>query len=208
VPLRFASRVRPRDKRAQAYRTVEHLRGCSIATTGNWPGCWRSPWSGWASSSSGRGPALPRSKPRSSRGRGRRGPGAHRDRLPQRGSAQPGSLHAGRDLARQRCDRRRRRPDRGSDPNCLPNLAAHLKDAKQIAVPFSGHCAKAKRGRSTSIPRRASNCSSCLAWMRCSPTRSSSTARNWRIHRTDRAQSGMGLDASTYKQLVKSLMVP
>src|SRR6202171_2050184 len=32
-----------------------------------------------------------------------------------------------------------------ADPNCLPNLAAHLKDAKQIAVPFSGHCAKSKK---------------------------------------------------------------
>src|SRR4030088_1621392 len=29
-----------------------------------------------------------------------------------------------------------------ADPGCLPNLAAHLKDAGQIAVPSAGHCAK------------------------------------------------------------------
>src|SRR5438132_6749178 len=34
-----------------------------------------------------------------------------------------------------------------ADPNCLPNLAAHLKDAKQIAVPFIGHCAKGKKAK-------------------------------------------------------------
>ena len=31
-----------------------------------------------------------------------------------------------------------------ADPNCLPNLAAHVKDAGQIAVPLIGHCAKSK----------------------------------------------------------------
>src|SRR5713226_4968956 len=34
-----------------------------------------------------------------------------------------------------------------ADPNCLPNLAAHLKDAKQVAVPLTGHCAKAKKAK-------------------------------------------------------------
>jgi len=29
-----------------------------------------------------------------------------------------------------------------ADATCLPNLAAHLKDAKQILVPFTGHCGK------------------------------------------------------------------
>src|SRR5256885_14297325 len=33
-----------------------------------------------------------------------------------------------------------------SDPDCLPNLAAHLKDSMQIAVPLAGHCARAKKG--------------------------------------------------------------
>src|SRR5207237_572452 len=34
-----------------------------------------------------------------------------------------------------------------ADASCLPNLAAHVKDAKQIVVPFGGHCAKAKKGK-------------------------------------------------------------
>src|SRR6202011_3770756 len=34
-----------------------------------------------------------------------------------------------------------------ADPGCLPNLAARLKDAKQIAVPPAGHCARAKKAR-------------------------------------------------------------
>src|SRR4030081_3079051 len=34
-----------------------------------------------------------------------------------------------------------------ADPGCLPNLAAHLKDAKQIAVPTAGHCARTKNAR-------------------------------------------------------------
>src|SRR3989442_7860886 len=33
-----------------------------------------------------------------------------------------------------------------SDPDCLPNLAAHLKDSMQIAVPLAGHFAPAKEG--------------------------------------------------------------
>ena len=34
-----------------------------------------------------------------------------------------------------------------SDHDCLPNLAAHLKDSMQIAVPLAGHCARAKKGK-------------------------------------------------------------
>src|SRR6202171_4490466 len=29
-----------------------------------------------------------------------------------------------------------------ADPGCLPNLAAHLKDATQVVVPTAGHCAR------------------------------------------------------------------
>src|SRR5256885_2661375 len=34
-----------------------------------------------------------------------------------------------------------------ADPACLPNLAAHVKDSMQIAVPLAGHCARAKKGK-------------------------------------------------------------
>src|SRR5437899_1500728 len=37
-----------------------------------------------------------------------------------------------------------------ADPACLPNLAARLKDAKQIAVPSAGHCAAGK-GKKTKL---------------------------------------------------------
>src|SRR5205814_10315237 len=34
-----------------------------------------------------------------------------------------------------------------ADPDCLPNLAAHLKDSMPIAVPLAGHCARVKKGK-------------------------------------------------------------
>jgi SLBB domain len=62
-----------------------------------------------------------------------------------------------------------------ADPGCLPNLAAHLKDAKQIAVPSAGHCARAKKTRLASTSPHASSCCRCRGWMRRLPTRSSPT---------------------------------
>ena len=96
-----------------------------------------------------------------------------------------------------------------ADPNCLPNLAAHLKDAKQIAVPFSGHCAKAKKGKldiNTATREQ----------LLLVPGMDAALADAIIKYREDfggfvaltELKSAMGLDASTYKQLVKSLMVP
>jgi competence protein ComEA len=34
-----------------------------------------------------------------------------------------------------------------ADPACMPNLAGHLKDGKQIAVPFSGRCSRTRTTR-------------------------------------------------------------
>ena len=96
-----------------------------------------------------------------------------------------------------------------ADPNCLPNLAAHLKDAKQIAVPFSGHCAKAKKGKvDINTATRAQ--------LLLVPGMDAALADAIIKYREDfggfvaltELKSAMGLDASTYKQLVKSLMVP
>jgi competence protein ComEA len=96
-----------------------------------------------------------------------------------------------------------------ADPACLPNLAAHLKDAKQIAVPFSGHCAKAKKAK---VDINTATREQLLLV----PGMDAALADAIIKYREDfggfialtELKSAMGLDASTYKQLVKSLMVP
>jgi len=93
-----------------------------------------------------------------------------------------------------------------ADQNCLPNLAAHLKDAKQIAVPFIGHCAK---GKKVKLDINTATREQLLLV----PGMDSSLADAIIKYRLDfggflaltELKSGMGLDASTYKQLVKSL---
>ena len=96
-----------------------------------------------------------------------------------------------------------------ADPTCLPNLAAHLKDAKQIAVPFSGHCAKAKKGKvdiNTAtreqlllVPGMDAALADAIIKYR--------EAFGGFVALTE-LKSAMGLDAITYKQLAKSLTVP
>jgi len=96
-----------------------------------------------------------------------------------------------------------------ADPNCLPNLAAHVKDAKQVAVPFSGHCAKAKKGKldiNTATREQ----------LLLVPGMDGPLADAIIKYREDfggfialtELKSVMGLDAATYKQLAKSLVVP
>lgn len=96
-----------------------------------------------------------------------------------------------------------------ADPNCLPNLAAHLKDAKQIAVPFSGHCAKSKKAKlDINTATRAQ--------LLLVPGMDAALADAIIKYREDfggfvaltELKSAMGLDANTYKQLAKSLTVP
>ncbi len=96
-----------------------------------------------------------------------------------------------------------------ADPNCLPNLAAHVKDAKQVAVPFTGHCAKAKKGKldiNTATREQ----------LLLVPGMDGPLADAIIKYREDfggfialtELKSVMGLDAATYKQLTKSLVVP
>jgi competence protein ComEA len=95
-----------------------------------------------------------------------------------------------------------------ADPNCLPNLAAHVKDAKQVAVPFAGHCAKAKKGKldiNTATREQ----------LLLVPGMDGALADAIIKYREDvggflaltELKSAMGLDANTYKQLAKSLTV-
>jgi competence protein ComEA len=96
-----------------------------------------------------------------------------------------------------------------ADPNCLPNLAAHLKDAKQIAVPFSGHCAKSKkikvdintatREQLLLVPGMDDGLADAIIKYR--------EAFGGFVALTE-LKSGLGLDANAYKQLTKSLTVP
>jgi competence protein ComEA len=96
-----------------------------------------------------------------------------------------------------------------ADPDCLPNLAAHLKDAKQIAVPLTGHCAKSKKAKlDINLATRAQ----LLAVPGMDPALADAIIK----YRQDfgsflaltELKSGLGLDAATYKELAKSLNVP
>jgi len=96
-----------------------------------------------------------------------------------------------------------------ADPNCLPNLAAHLKDAKEIPVPVAGHCAKGKKVKlDINLATRAQ--------LLLVPGMDGALADAIIKYRQDfggflaltELKSAMGLDATTYKELAKSLTVP
>ena len=95
-----------------------------------------------------------------------------------------------------------------ADPNCLPNLAAHVKDAKQIAVPLIGHCNKGKKAK---LDINTATREQLLLVPGMDGTLADSIIK----YRTDfggfvaltELKSAMGLDANTYKQLAKLLTV-
>ena len=96
-----------------------------------------------------------------------------------------------------------------ADRDCLPNLAAHLKDSMQIAVPLTGHCARAKKGKlDINLATREQ-----LLFV---PGMDAALADAIIKYRQDfggfaaltELKSAMGLDATTYKQLSKTLTVP
>lgn len=96
-----------------------------------------------------------------------------------------------------------------ANPSCLPNLAAHIKDGGQIAVPFVGHCAKVK---TTKLDINLATREQLLLV----PGIDASLADAIIRYRNDfggfsaltELKSGMGLDAATYKQLAKALTAP
>ncbi len=96
-----------------------------------------------------------------------------------------------------------------ADPGCLPNLAAHLKDSMQIAVPLAGHCARAKKGKlDINLATREQ--------LLLVPGMDTVLADAIIKYRQDfggfaaltELKSAMGLDATTYQQLSKTLTVP
>ena len=96
-----------------------------------------------------------------------------------------------------------------ADPACMPNLAAHVKDAKQITVPLLGHCSKSKK------PKLDIN-SATRDQLLSLPGMDAQLADAIITYRQDfggfnaltELKSAMGLDATTYKQLAKFLTVP
>ena len=95
-----------------------------------------------------------------------------------------------------------------ADPNCLPNLAAHVRDASQIAVPLIGHCARSTKARLDI------NTATREQLLRV-PGVDAALADAILAYRQDfgafvaltELKSAMGLDTTTYKELAKSLTV-
>lgn len=95
-----------------------------------------------------------------------------------------------------------------ADPACLPNLAAHIKDAKQIAVPLVGHCTKGKKAK---LDINTATREQLLTV----PGMDAQLADGIIQYREEfggfialtELKSGMGLDNDTYKELAKSLIV-
>jgi competence protein ComEA len=97
-----------------------------------------------------------------------------------------------------------------ADPGCLPNLAAHLKDAKQITVPFAGHCARGAKKIKLDI--NSASRAQLLAVSGMDPAMADGIIayreQNGGFQSLTELKSGLGLDSTTYKQLAKSLAVP
>jgi competence protein ComEA len=98
-----------------------------------------------------------------------------------------------------------------ADPGCLPNLAAHLRDAGQIAVPSAGHCARGQ-GKKAKLDINLATREQLLLV----PGMDAALADAILTYRHDfgafvaltELKSAMGLDAATYTQLSKTLTVP
>ena len=98
-----------------------------------------------------------------------------------------------------------------ADPGCLPNLAAHLKDAKQVVVPTAGHCA---RGTSKKVKLDINVAT--REQLLLVPGMDGALADAIIKYREDfggftaltELKSAMGLDAATCKKLATSLTVP
>jgi competence protein ComEA len=97
-----------------------------------------------------------------------------------------------------------------ADPGCLPNLAAHLKDARQITVPFAGHCARGAKKIKLDI--NSASRAQLLAIPGMDPALADGIIayreQNGGFQSLTELKSGLGLDSTTYKQLAKSLAVP
>ena len=97
-----------------------------------------------------------------------------------------------------------------ADPACLPNLAAHLKDGKQVTIPFAGHCVKGARKLKVDI--NSASRDQLLAVPGIDPALADAILAYRDAYQGFQSltelKSGMGLDSATYKRLARSLTVP
>lgn len=96
-----------------------------------------------------------------------------------------------------------------ADPACMPNLAAHLRDGKQIAIPFAGHCGKA---RTAKVNINDASRDQLLAVPGMDPSLADAIiayrASAGGFQKLSQLKSDLGVDATLYKQLAKGLTAP
>ncbi len=97
-----------------------------------------------------------------------------------------------------------------ADQGCLPNLAAHLKDAKQVDVPFVGRCKAATRKAKLDINTASREQLLTVPGMDALLADAIIAFReaNGGFATLSELKSGLGLDKTLYQQLQKSLTVP
>lgn len=96
-----------------------------------------------------------------------------------------------------------------ADPSCMPNLAAHLKDGKQVSVPFSGRCPKSRtakvnvntatRAQLLTVPGMDGSLADAIIAYR---------EQSGGFTKLAELKSELGVDAVLYKQLAKKLAAP
>jgi competence protein ComEA len=95
-----------------------------------------------------------------------------------------------------------------ADPNCLPNLAAHVQDAKQIAVPFLGRCARMKVAK---LDINSATREQLLGVRGIDAALADAIIKYredfGRFIALSELKSAMGLDSATYTQLARSMTV-
>jgi competence protein ComEA len=97
-----------------------------------------------------------------------------------------------------------------ADLTCLPNLAAHVKDAKQITVPFLGRCGKG--AKKTKLDINSATRDQLLGVPGMDPSLADAIIGYREAYgpfvALGELKSALGLDAALEKQLAKSLTVP
>lgn len=96
-----------------------------------------------------------------------------------------------------------------ADPSCMPNLAARLTDGKQIAVPFTGRCGKARAAR---LDINTASRGQLLAVQGMDPSLADAIIayreQAGGFQKLSELKSQLGVDAVLYRQLAKALTAP
>ena len=97
-----------------------------------------------------------------------------------------------------------------ADPACLPNLAAHLKDGKQVTIPFAGHCGKGAKKLKLDINSASKD--QLLAVPGVDPGLADAIIAYREAYQGFQSltelKTGLGLDSLLYQRLARSLSVP